>query len=109
MTIPLESPIACQLTGQAFAARRQGILDTLLPHIQERQALPDGYGFRFPNTDEVARRLLDFILAERQCCPFFQLELIFTPDSGPAWLHLRGGDKIKRFVEIELAALMGSH
>jgi hypothetical protein len=106
MTIPLETPFACQLTGQAFAARRQEILDILLPQVKEGQALPDGYAFRFPNSEEVARQLLDFILAERQCCPFLQMELIFAPDSGPTWLHLRGGDEIKRFVETEMVAFI---
>lgn len=107
MSIPLdipisEIPIVCQLTEEAVAARRQTIQGDLWDKVEAKQALADGYAFRFPNTDEIARLLLDFILIERQCCAFFQIELVFLPGNGSIWLHLRGGEDVKQFIEAEL-------
>jgi hypothetical protein len=110
MTIPFDVPIndipiACKPTDNEIASR-QNSLDDLWAKVAGTQELADGYAFRFPNTDEIAQELLSFILAERQCCPFFQLELAFTPENGPIWLHLLGGDGVKQFVETELAAVL---
>lgn len=102
MTISLNIPIACTLNGEELAARRQRIFDGLFIKSKGQRELEDGYAFQFPNSDAVAQELLDFVLLERQCCAFFQIELAFSPEKGPIWLHLRGGDGVKRFIETEL-------
>ena len=107
MVIPLdisitEIPIICELTDGELAARRQDIMGSIWSKVEGRQELADGYAFQFPNTDEVAQELLAFILLERQCCSFFQIELAFAPKNGPIWLHLRGEDGVKQFIETEL-------
>jgi len=43
----------------------------------------------------VVAGLLEVIVAERACCPFFTFELIFTPDQGPLWLRLLGPEGAK--------------
>jgi len=106
MSIPLDIPIACDLTDDETAVRRQESMNAFLSRVAGHEALADGYAFRFPSRDEIARDLLDFVLLERQCCPFFHIELAFTPDGGPIWLRLRGGDGVKQFVETELAAVL---
>ena len=98
-------PIVCNLIGEGTAVYRQGSM-SVLSLVTERQELANGYAFRFPNTGDIAQQLLAFILAERQCCPFFQIELAFMPDNGPIWLNLRGGDGVKRFIETELAVML---
>ncbi len=50
---------------------------------------------------------MEFITAERECCPFFRFELIVEPDDGPVWLRLRGSDEVKAFVFGELGIAPG--
>ncbi|MBK8904413.1 MAG: hypothetical protein IPM53_24760 [Anaerolineaceae bacterium] len=106
MTTANEIPVACQLTDAELAARRQRIVTGLVPHIQERRELADGYRFRFPATDAVAHELLAFVLLERQCCPFFEMELSFPVGKSAIWLGLRGGEGAKQFIETELAPIL---
>lgn len=106
MTTAKNVPIVCQLTDTALVARRQNILENLVPKIQEREELADGYAFSFPATEDMAQELLTLVLLERQCCPFFQIELIFTADNGATWLRLRGEEGAKNFIETELAAIL---
>ena len=98
--------IACKLVDAAFIARKEAIRATLLAHVQEVNELEDGYAFGFSDGSITGAKLLEFIEAERECCPFFTFELIFEPENGPVWLRLRGSDEIKRFIEVEFMSLV---
>ena len=103
MTQPI---IACTLVDAAFVARKEAIRTSLLDYLQESRELADRYAFRFDADTVRAAQLLDFIEAERTCCPFFTFELIFEPEGGPVWLRLRGSEEIKRFIELEFVPLV---
>ncbi len=92
-----ETPIACKLTG-AERAERGDTVKNLFDETEEVRELDDGYAFRFSGSDAMAPRLLEFTLEERRCCPFFTFELVFTPNEGHIWVHLRGSEAIKEFV-----------
>jgi hypothetical protein len=44
-----------------------------------RRNTDDGVIVEFPNDDATARTLLEFVLAERQCCTHFTYEIAFAP------------------------------
>ena len=68
------------------------------------QELPDGYRFTFPARDEDARDLLQFILAERACCPFFTFELAFPSPHQAIPLTVRGREGVKEIVRASIVA-----
>lgn len=94
-----EIPIACTMTGEEQAAWSVGIGHTVLHGYEEMRELPEGYALRYPGGDTWAQTLVDFIVHERECCPFFTFGLIFEPNHGAIWLHMTGSDEIKGFVE----------
>jgi hypothetical protein len=47
-----------------------------------------GVAFTFPNANDVAQSLLDFALAERDCCPQFRYEIVFAPAHHPIELRI---------------------
>jgi len=94
---PAALPIACNLTGAELAQRGEEVAD-LFQYVQQVQELPDGYAFRFPGDDTWATQALEFIRAERACCPFFTFELVFEPQQGPIWLRMRGAGDVKEFI-----------
>ena len=100
--------IACNLLRRDFAERKEAITRDLFAHADGIEELPDGYGFRFPVADPWAAKALDFIAAEKQCCPFFTFELAFEPNDGPLWLRLRGSAEIKAFVQSELDGIVST-
>ncbi len=93
-----ELPIACNLSDPEQAARREEVTQNLFKGVQQVKELADGYAYRFPGNEAWAARLIEFVLAERTCCPFFTFELVFEPNLGPIWLYLRGGQGVKEFV-----------
>jgi len=93
-----ELPIACNLSGPELAKRQEDLAENIFKDVQQVKELTDGYAYRFPESDEWATRLMEFVLAERRCCPFFTFELVFEPNLGSTWLHLRGGQDVKEFI-----------
>lgn len=90
-------PIACSLTADELVTRGEEI-DDLFTGVQQAQELTDGYALRFPGTSTWPQRVLDFIQGERNCCLFFTFELLFLPNQGPIWLHIRGPEGVKAIV-----------
>jgi hypothetical protein len=103
-----ETPIACNLTGEALAERGDEVRP-LFNEVEQVRELADGYAFRFAGSEETASRLLEFTLAERRCCPFFTFELAFEPNEGPIWLRLRGSTNIKEFVASAWGEIIAAH
>ncbi len=94
-----ELPIACTLTAKEQRAWQGGMGRTIFEGYDERRELPDGYALRFPGDDARANALMEFIIHERECCPFFTFGLVFEPNHGAIWLHLTGNEGVRTFVE----------
>jgi hypothetical protein len=92
-----DAPIACSLTAEELVTRGEEI-DDLFTGVQQTQELADGYALRFPGTPTWPQRVLDFIQGERSCCLFFTFELVFLPNQGPIWFHIRGPEGVKEMV-----------
>jgi hypothetical protein len=90
--------IACLLSEREAAIRGEELAGGLFAAVEEVAELPDGYGYRFSDDGSQLESLLEFIAAERRCCPFLTFELAFEPYSGPLWLRLRGSPQVKAFV-----------
>ncbi len=92
------APVACTLAS-AERGERQGFLDQWLSeNVEELRELPDGYALRYAAEPPIVVGLLEVILAERACCPFFTFELVFEPDQGPLWLRLRSPEGTKAVI-----------
>ena len=92
-----DAPIACNLTAGELVTRGKEI-NGFFTGVQQIRELADWYALRFPGTSTWPQRMLDFIQGERSCCPFFTFELIFAPNQGPIWLHIRGPEGVKEMV-----------
>jgi hypothetical protein len=102
-------PLACSLTGDDLR-RRGNVVGDLFQHATQVRELADGYQFAFPGGDESARALLDFIVEERACCPFFTFELASVSPHDALWLTIRGDNGVKALVVpfVEKAAMRGA-
>jgi hypothetical protein len=90
--------IACLLSEREQAIRAEEARRDLFPGLVEVEELADGYGYRFPATDDWTAKVMAVVAAERQCCPFFTFEVVFEPHGRALWLRFRGSEAIKAFV-----------
>jgi hypothetical protein len=93
-----EIPIACALSDPEKARRLAQIEAEVIGAALETRELADGYAFRYPSGGEWLVRLAEFVVDERQCCPFFTFEIVSEPGEGPIWLRLRGREGVKAFI-----------
>ena len=82
-------PVDCSLS-LAELDKRAELFSGLTLEADSVEELDDGFVLAFPSSEEVAVRLLDLVLAERRCCPFFRFELVFEPHQGLVRLRLKG-------------------
>ena len=90
--------IACLLSEREAAIRGEELAAGLFTAVEEVVELPDGYAYRSPSDGSQLQPLLEFLAAERRCCPFLTFELAFEPHGGPLWLRLRGSPQVKAFI-----------
>lgn len=95
---PQDMPIACSLSARELNERQVEVAD-IRRGIGEIKELQDGYALKFPGDREWAQTLLQLIIQERSCCPFFTFELHFEPQEGPIWLQLHGPEGTKSFIQ----------
>ena len=48
--------------------------------------------------------LTEWSIQERDCCPFFDIEIQLDREGGPMWLRLTGREGTKEFIQTEAAA-----
>ncbi len=94
----------CALSEPEQARRRQEVATEVFGVAQRPKEIENGYEFAFPGSVEWANRLIEFVVFERACCPFFTFEIVFEPNAGPVVLKIRGPEGVKEFIE-ELAGL----
>jgi hypothetical protein len=91
-------PVVCTLTPQARAARRDGLLLTLVRRARAHEDLPDGHRFSFPADPETLALIATTIEAERRCCRFLRFRITVEPDEGPMSLELTGPAGTREFL-----------
>lgn len=99
METETELPVACSLTDAAFRARRDTIQRDLFSG--QRSSVPqlDGYRFSFPPDDVWLGRITEFVLAERQCCPFLTFRVVVQAGETGVDLELSGPPGSRTFIE----------
>jgi hypothetical protein len=104
-----ESPLACDMTAIPAEQRPAHLAASreLFSQIQETSELSNGYQFRFDPEPNVIKRLADFVVLEKLCCPFLSFAIEIEAENGPVWLRLTGREGVKAFIREEVSGLTG--
>ena len=71
----MNKPIACTLSADEYAARRDDIARIARDALRSREPLDGGARLTFAASDDTARDLRAVIAAEAECCSFLRFEL----------------------------------
>jgi hypothetical protein len=103
------SVFACNALALSPKARKrhfEEIGPALLKLKKSTRELPDGYEFEFPADMVTYHLLTEWVIEERVCCPFLNIDLRFSREGGPLWLRLTGRPGTKEFIKADLPALV---
>lgn len=101
----VEVPLACDLQAIPDAERAEHLLlaDRLYGTLaRERRVEEDTVAFRFDAEDYSS--VVQYVSNERRCCAFVRFAIEVTPNHGPVWLRVAGGDEMSALMqELKLA------
>ena len=103
------SPLACNAFALSQEARKRHFEEVgpaLLKLKKNTHELPDGYEFEFPADEATWQLLSEWVIEERLCCPFFDIDLRFSKEGGPLWLRLTGRPGTKEFIKEDFGPLV---
>ena len=103
------SPLACNALALSPEVRKRHFEEVgpaLLKLKKSTRELPDGYEFEFPTDRTTYQLLTGWIIEERLCCPFLEIDLRFSREDGPLWLRLTGRPGTKEFIKEEFGPLV---
>jgi len=103
------SPLACNAFALSPEARKRHFEEVgpaLLKLKKSTRELPDGYEFEFQADNATYDLLTEWVVEERVCCPFLDIDLRFSRESGPLRLRLTGRPGTKEFIKVDLPALV---
>ena len=103
------SPLACNAFALSTEARKRHFEEVgpaLLNLKKSIRELPDGYEFELPADKATWQLLTEWVIDERLCCPFLDIELRFSRENGPLWLRLTGRPGTKEFIKEDFGQLL---
>jgi hypothetical protein len=103
------SPLACNAFALSPEARKRHFEEVgpeLLKLKKSTRELPDGYEFELPSDKATWQLLTEWVIDERLCCPFLDIELRFSRENGPLWLRLTGRPGTKEFIKEDFGPLL---
>ena len=103
------SPFACNALALSPEVRKRHFEEVgpaLLKLRKSTRELPDGYEFEFQADNATYDLLTEWVVEERVCCPFLDIDLRFSRESGPLRLRLTGRPGTKEFIKVDLPALV---
>jgi len=103
------SPFACNAFALSPEARKRHFDEVgpaLLKLKKSTRELPDGYEFEFSADKATYQLLTEWIIDERLCCPFFEIDLRLSREGGPLWLRLTGRPGTKEFIKEDFPELV---
>ena len=104
-----EGAVSCSLTGAEFTDRVEKLKQEIFSKLKSREETADGYIYYFEDEGNMAESILEMMVLEKQCCPFFKFDLSILPFRQGIALQLSGSPAVKDFLQDFEADLLGSN
>jgi|tagenome__1003787_1003787.scaffolds.fasta_scaffold17720185_2 hypothetical protein len=92
-----DAPIACSLAPAEYRTRMDDTARVAQEALIERTATDGGVRMTFAGGDGMRERLERYVAAERECCPFLDLDLAERED-GRIVLEVTGPDEARPII-----------
>ncbi len=90
----------CQLTGPELAKRKAKLQEEVFSQVLKITEAEDGYVFYFADDDDFLLKLMDYMLAEKKCCSFFQFDLSIKAHKGGIAWKISGAAEAKEMLRV---------
>ena len=81
------------------------LVSSLYTYVAEIQEFEDGYAFKFRQSEQLVRRIADYIVFEGQHSPQLAFILVAEQDGGALSLQVRGPESEKKLIRTTYTTL----
>lgn len=93
------APLVCQLTGPEMQVRKAALQQVIFSKVTAFDEVETGFVFHFADQDDFLLHLIDYMLAEQACCPFFQFDLSIQANHGGIVWQVSGPPAAKEMLK----------
>ncbi|MFT6814771.1 MAG: hypothetical protein ACJAZ3_000664 [Sphingobacteriales bacterium] len=94
----IANELVCKLEGKELQDRKEALQKDIFSTINRTEENELGYTFYFTYNEEFVIKLMDYVLAENNCCPFFNFNISLHSDDDVA-LNISGTEEMKSFIK----------
>jgi hypothetical protein len=92
--------LACTLIGQVKLERKEELKAEIFSTVKAIEEHETGYIFSFDESEEFLHKLLDYIIVEKECCPFLEYDFTILPYGQGIHLNVSGEGEAKDIISI---------
>lgn len=95
--------VQCSLISEDLSIRKEELKKTIFSKVEKRKEDSNGIIFYFNDEPNLLESVLEHMMIERQCCPFFKFDVSILPFNKGFALQISGSeDAIEMVKEYEL-------
>jgi hypothetical protein len=87
--------LVCKLIGAEKAEKKELLKKEIFSQVTKVEEINNGYILNFEDKDNILLKLTDYLMIEKECCPFFVFDLNIQPNSKGISLKISGQEGAK--------------
>lgn len=92
--------LACTLVGQEQFERKEELKVEIFSSVKGIEEIETGYVFNFDESEGFLLKLIDYILVEKECCPFLAYGISIQPYGKGVELKVSGSKEAKEIITL---------
>lgn len=94
----MQGAISCSLTDEELIDRKLELKTKIFSKLKKKVELEDGFIYYFDDEKGLAATITEFLLKEKDCCPFFKFDLSILPFEKGIAFQISGSEGVKDFL-----------
>jgi len=94
-----DNQLVCKMVGAEKAEKKELLKTEIFSQVTKVEEVNNGYILNFEDKDDILLKLTDYLMIEKECCPFFIFDLNIKPNSNGISLKISGQDGAKEMLK----------
>lgn len=87
--------LVCKLIGAEKMEKKELLKTAIFSQVKGIDELENGYNLKFEDKNDILLKLTDYLMIEKECCPFFNFDLSILPNAKGISLKITGQEGAK--------------
>ncbi|MFK7770722.1 MAG: hypothetical protein AB8F94_01235 [Saprospiraceae bacterium] len=94
----MQGALSCSLTDGELIDRKLELKTKIFSKLKKKVELEDGFVYYFDDEEGLAATITEFMLKEKDCCPFFKFDISILPFEKGIAFQISGSNGVKEML-----------